>query len=327
MKKINIKNNKVIIIYNIFLLILFLIIFLGYIYYDSGKDFIVKTSDTKILEYNKKRHIECKMCHASDLSDEEIELCDSNGAYFEPCNSYWSKLEILPLENYASSAQELFSSALLDSSIGSYIVPFFIPLLIIFPTVYILSKEYKSKIIKNELLRKNYKDYVKKILKLGYKNIWVIPTIFIIIFIVSYLLTGNLDPRFMEGQVLSRHYGLFQNPLFYIIYIFIIYLNYGFYVNLAILITTRNKKFTTSLLETYLLIYFIWIFNEIFVSKLLDSLNIDVLYGSMLNIYSWPNISNMYLYLIIQAIPWFITFILVIFKFINKEKIFMQIER
>lgn len=327
MKQIKNKQNKIIRIFNVFLVMIFIFMLIGYYYFDFGKYHLITSNDTYNLMKRQQEHSFCIECNKNiNLSDEEKEKCVMKGFDTEPCLSKQSKLAILPLKSYATSAQEFYEK-IITSEIASYVIPFFIPLLVIFPTILLLSKEFSNKNIKNNILRQTYKDYIKSLLKKSYSNIWIIPTLFVILYLISLLITGNFDYRFMEGYTFANHYGMLNKPMFYILYVSILYLNFAFYINIAIIVVVKNKNFIIALLESYIVIYFIWIFNEIVLSRFLQIINIDSIYSNFLNIYTWESISNMWLFWFFNFIYWLISSLTLLATFKNKEKIFMIIER
>ena len=71
----------------------------------------------------------------------------------------------------------------------SLFTPVIIPLLVLFPIIYLISKEFKSETIKNYLLRANYKSYVFGLFTKAYKYIFLIPIILVIFYISSLFIT------------------------------------------------------------------------------------------------------------------------------------------
>ena len=326
MKEIIKKEKKFYALYNIFLLFIFIFMIIGYYYFDYGKDNLINTKNINILEKKRNEHNLCKKCNNINFQSKELnEICKSKGYDTSPCTKQ-SKFDLFELSSYATSAQEFYESTI-TSNYSTYIIPFFIPFFVIFPSIMIITKEYNSKNIKNMLLRQSYNNYIKSIIKKAYKNIWVVPCLFIFLYVISFCITGNLDYRYMEGVSFAHHYGLLSNPLFYVNYLIVLLLNFAFYINVGMIISSKNKNMVITLVEVFLFIYFIWIFNEIVLSRVLDLFQLNSVYFNFLNIYTWEGISNMWLYTLFNFIPFLLSFIYVIINFKNKEKFIMFIEK
>lgn len=236
-------------------------------------------------------------------------------------------------EAYASydappdSAYNTFSEFLYEEN---YLFPFFIPIIVLFPFMYIIARELKSKMVKNYCLRKSYKEYIGHIFKTAYKNIYIIPCVILITFLISYIISGgNLNP----STDIGLHYALpnltfINNPIFPILYLITLVLGMGLYINIGLIVLSRNKNFVVSLLESELAIFLVWCFCSIFCgagAKSIFGINPDNF--NLLSLYDWSNVDNMYLYFIVNLIMFLITLILALYAYKDKEKIICMCEK
>ncbi len=74
-----------------------------------------------------------------------------------------------------------------------YLLQFIGPLFIMIPACYHFYKKYRSGAYRNFLVREKYFDYIKKELKGAYKNIWIFPAFLLVLFLISYLISGHFD--------------------------------------------------------------------------------------------------------------------------------------
>ena len=183
MKKIKFKQNIPIIIFNILIVILFSSMFLRHYFFENG---------AKNIMYARERYNACVELVNADENEREsmIEKYEEEYGFLleiEDCE------KLASFENPPKSAVNLYLDIVSRNDFSNYIIPYFVPLLILFPFIYKLSKEFKSKYIKSYILRDGYKNYVKNIFKQAYSNIWVVPLMFFVLALISYLIAGHVD--------------------------------------------------------------------------------------------------------------------------------------
>lgn len=314
MKKIRYKQNKIVIFFNLLVILFFCLQFCSYYFFENGG---------RNISIHKQKYNICKE-YVNGNEDEKILIKKKyDEDNFDDCD------EIVFFDNSSPSAISIYSNILTGNNISTLIFPYFIPIIILFPFVYKLSKEFKDRQIKNYILRNTYKNYVKKIFSVAYSNLYLIPSIIAIIFIVSYILSGHLDPRsdiYFHFITISKE--LVLNPAFYLFYMIIIVLNFGFYTNIGLFVLSKKKNFVIALIESFLLIYFIWIINELFICNLLGNLfNVNALNFSLLNIYTWNSITRIDIIFMFNLCVYIITLVLAIMSYKDKEKFIQNCEK
>ncbi len=235
------------------------------------------------------------------------------------------------INEYKPGSFYLYYNDLLRNGIASYIFPYFIPLLVIFPITYKLSEEFRSKYIKNYLQRKEYKEYIKNIIKRSYKYILIVPILLLSFAVVAAICSKfNFDPRYdIALSRLSSEIGTYYNkPFFYISYILIILFNIGIYINIGLIILRKNKNFFVALIESFVAIYIFLCFTFIIIGLGIQKIfNIPAESLNLLEIYTWSNINNISLYLIVNVIYFIVSFTLVVIAYKNKEKFIKECEK
>ena len=235
------------------------------------------------------------------------------------------------INEYKPKSFYLYYNYLLRNGVASFIFPYFIPLLVIFPIVYKLSEEFRSKYIKNYLQRKDYKEYIKSIIKRSYKYILIIPILLLSFAIIAAICSKfNFDPRYdiAFSRLSSEIETYYNKPFFYISYILIILFNMGIYINIGLIILRKNKSFFVALIESFVAIYVFLCFTFITIGLGIQSIfNIPAESINLLEIYTWSNISNIGLYLLVNIVYFVVSFILVIIVYKNKEKFIKECEK
>lgn len=235
------------------------------------------------------------------------------------------------INEYKPGSFYLYYNYLLRNGVSSFIFPFFIPLMVIFPIVYKLSEEFRSKYIKNYLQRNEYNEYIKSIIKRSYKYILIVPILLLSFAVVASICSKlNFDPRYdIAFSRLSSEIGTYYNkPFFYISYILIILFNMGIYINIGLIILRKNKNFFVALIESFVAIYVFLCFTFIIIGIGIQKIfNISAESINLLEIYTWSNISNIGLYLLVNIIYFVISFALVIMSYKNKENFIKECEK
>ena len=298
---------------NLFLFIYYILFFLFIIL--SFIDFFILKDGYDNLKYSQDSYSTCE----STLTSNEI----------SDMNDYDYCKELLSFDTPTSSSFYIFESVLSEGFLG-VIFPYFIPFIVIFPFIFIISKLNSSKFIKNYIIRNTYKNYVSELYKRCYKYIFIIPSFVIFLFLICVIITKNLNPTAdIHFMLLGNDLlNLYSSPIFYISYIFILILNMGIYINVGLFILSKNKNFLISLIESYLSIYVIWCISEILLGLLFQNLfNISASYFSLLTIYKWRNIQNIGIYLLVNLFWWVFTFILSLRSYRNREKYLIMCEK
>lgn len=312
------KNNKIMIILYLVLVAFFLISWYKIRIIDGGRD----------NQYLINKHYElCK--EFVNLNDEEQQILI--GKYSdefildkETC------IDISSFKKPGFSAYKIYGDFMIYSYMY-YLFPYFVPILILLPFIYNVSQKFRSKIIKNYLLRDDYKSFVKKIFKDAYKNIWFIPILIILSFIVSVILSSNnLDSTLDEYyNFLIISTKIIKEPFFYVCFVLVLFFNMGMYINVGLTILSKNKNFIVALIESFLIIYLIWCISEIVIGVFVQkTFGLHSSYFSLLSIYTWnESVTNIWLYTLINAIWFIVTFVVALLSYSNKEKLIQMCEK
>lgn len=313
-----IKKNYIMIIYYLIIAIFFILNILYFLRYDNPDAY---------LNNEKDYYDTCIIYNNLDEKEKDQLIKDNYGIYIindDFCN------EIVK-NNVKSGSFFVFYDKLINNNISIIIFPFFVPLLIIFPLIYKISKEFRSKYIKNYLQRNTYKSYLKHLFKESYKYIFIIPIILFLYFLIAVFISKfNFNPTVDIGlsYLSTKLSTLYNNWLFYLFYIVIIILNLGLYINISLIILSRNKKFFLSFAESFLIVYLLWCFSFIAVGLFFqNNFGIFAEEFNLLDIYNWSSITNMYVFIITNIIYYLISFIILIYRYKDKEKLIIMCER
>ncbi len=267
--------------------------------------------------------------------------------YQEVCNIYLNSdtltKEQLVKQNNWLTLNDKYCNAVVkkdSKSISVYLVytwfiesglfnPITIPLILLIPIVYLISKEFKSETIKNYLLRDNYKKYVFRLFAKSYKFIFIIPIIMVIFYIVSlnlsefnynYLMDMGLNHLSIDAPVESK--------TFFITYLIIILLNMGIYANIGLTILRKNKNFFTALVESFIVVNLFWLISFVFIGIFVQK--ITGIWAESINvmeIYTWNMVTDEKLFLIVNVIYYLISLFIALLAYRNKEKLIIMCER
>ncbi len=206
------------------------------------------------------------------------------------------------------------------------------PLFIIIPSVWTISKELKSSIIKHYSLRNKYSNYLKHIFKSAYKCIWILPTIMVILFIIAgFYSKWNFD----YSHAVEHHYATYELkylehfPMFFITFLINLVCFSIFYANLALIFVRKNKSVIITIIETYLAFICIEIINEVILTKYLfyEILNIPVKHlFNLYDIYSYNYVYGYWQFLCVGFGYALVSTIVVYLIYRKKEKLILNCE-
>lgn len=314
MKKYKLINKLMIVLYVLFA------IYYGFSWYKvriiyGGKEHQESSLKTYSL---------CEEYSAANES-QKLELTNKYGDLYgieeEYCN------ETLSYGVTDHSAYNLFQNFLTNEK---YMFPFFIPVIVILPFVYTLSKEFRNKMVKTYCLRKDYKSYKNHIFITAYKNIFVIPITIFITFLIAYILShGNMNPAADIGfNLLLPNITFLDNPLFIPFYILTLFLGMGLFINIALIVLRKNKNFIVAIIESELFVYLTWGFTSIALGLFADRvLGISPDNFNLLSIYNWVAVDNIYLYFGLNLVLFILTFVIARLVYKDKEEFITMCEQ
>lgn len=265
-----------------------------------------------LLNYTKSVVNDCKNKKEEDMTQLEIEYCDY---YIRSFNE--DEFNMTALNGYDMFVFDFYRS---------YINELIIVLIIIIGSTYFITKYMRNRIIMNNINRKNYKSILKKIFFSSWRYSLLVPMMLIIIFILTYIITGNGD----------NGYPYLQNTMFEnnILFYFIIVLIQSFilsliHTNISLIISRKEHNHIISIIKSFVCIIGISLLVEIINNNIIYglfnvSIGIDFNILNMYNIFDEENVSynmmwNM-IFLIISSIILFISYR-------NKEKLIIDSEK
>lgn len=205
------------------------------------------------------------------------------------------------------------------------ILELLLPLLIIFCSLDKFLKKLKSGYLKNELTRMPYKKIIIKEWLNGAKIIFIIPCFFIILFIISFFMTGNINYKESLNNFDSWVNPLFFNNLFTsIIIYFLNFFLYGvFLVNIGFIVARDSKNIILTYITSYLVYFGFWLLSETILGYFIFNGLLGKPewhnYFSFTSIWGYPNINNFYVRTLIQLL-WTLGSFLVLIKFYKKKE-------
>lgn len=243
---------------------------------------------------------------------EENEICNDKEKYLETADTFYVMQDIL--------SNELF-----------YYFNMFVPILIIFISIKDVHKEIESQNYKYKLSRMSYRKYIINILKKSYKHIWIVPLIYLYIFIWSYHISGHFDPGVaLQAGFYNYAYICKNNTTFIITYILSIILTIGYYINIGLTTVKYNSNVIIMTISATIIHYFIHIMNEFILIPYFWKNLINqkyLFYFDFLDPYSFYGIESNLLNLFRFLIPFTISLIILIISYKNKEKNIIQFEK
>lgn len=201
---------------------------------------------------------------------------------------------------------------------------------IIIPLLYKYCKMFKSKHLKNLLVREEYKKVIKNIFIDAYKFVWVLPVALIIIYLFCLCVAGHADMTYESMQDPSVDAQLLSNASFYIKYLLVNTFYALSYVNLTLIVLSKNKEFIISVIASFILIVLWWYVLE-FTGMAFYNLGIvhTEEYFWSLNVLSFDfyyNL-NMNIFVLIPVISFAFSFVLATSCYQNKEKLIRMCEK
>lgn len=315
------SKNKKIRIYHILLISLIFIQGLVSFFFDD--------SGYKMIKIERKYYNVCKEYKESSQEEKEKLVKKYENDFIidnDECKAITEKKH-LPYSAFRAYNRMI---GVTNNNILSYIIQLFIPIIIIFYTIYVITEKSKSKEIKNYLLREEYKTYKKRLFKIAYSSVLIVPIFLIVYFLIALLITKNLNPAtdvntFRIGPSIMNFY---KSPLFYISYILVVILNNAMCINVSLIVMKKNKNFIVAYVESFLIIYAIYCISElVFGIKIQKLFNISSNNFNLLNLYSWNGVTSSTIYLLCSLVWFTVTFIFVLYTYKNKEDLIIACEK
>ena len=264
----------------------------------------------------------------NDAYNNNLEKCQT--IYYEQHESYCNQVmneKIVKRDTLTTMFDIIFEGKILDLSIFGIII-------VIFPAIYKFSKKLKSGFFKNELMRLEYKKYIKKSILKTYKYALIFPIFMIFLFIVSYFISGNFNLEetlknapgtFFIGDDNMRSMPIFL-PLFIINFLFISV----FWINISLIVLKKAKNYISTLLISFLVFLSFELLIEILIGQLLPLIlpkfkNL-YLYFALFNIWDYKDVNNLFMKSLIIFIYMLISIFIVKKIYKNKEEVILYNE-
>lgn len=264
----------------------------------------------------------------NDAYNNNLEKCQT--IYYEQHESYCNQVmneKIVKRDTLTTMFDIIFEGKILDLSIFGIII-------VIFPAIYNFSKKLKSGFFKNELMRLEYKKYIKKSILKTYKYALIFPIFMIFLFIVSYFISGNFNLEetlknapgtFFIGDDNMRKMPIFL-PLFIINFLFISV----FWINISLIVLKKAKNYISTLLISFLVFLSFELLIEILIGQLLPLIlpkfkNL-YLYFALFNIWDYKDVNNLFMKSLIIFIYMLISIFIVKKIYKNKEEVILYNE-
>ncbi len=203
------------------------------------------------------------------------------------------------------------------------------PLFVITSSIWLWHQKIHSGYWKNELLRSNYKKVLKYNLLSSLKSSFILPIVFLILFLFCFLVSGHFEIE-NPFQVLINPIFLNNIPLLMIVYFCVIFLHSIVYSCIGLVFCKKNRNVLISIISAYLVFLVISIISEIFIGGIILPLLGLSYYSSIFNllgiwIYSdYPNYIAVLIYSLILSL---ISIICVIVSYRNKEEVLLEVEK
>lgn len=207
------------------------------------------------------------------------------------------------------------------------------PSIIMFLSIYEINIKFRSLDIKTALNREDYNSYIKKIFKSSYKYSFVLPIMFLIVFIICSLLYRDFNFEYyiaVKENLATFPVEFLRRPIrFGIVYIFNLFLMSSVYISLALLCVKKNKNLITSILEStlaYFGVLFVWVFIiEHFINKYFNIILSN--YIDFFDLVSYSSRESLFTSILSILLLAIIAFCCVVKSYKNKEKTIMCLER
>ena len=180
--------------------------------------------------------------------------------------------------------------------------------------------------LKNSISRIGYKKTITNMYLKLLKYALVLPTFIILMFIVSYIISGNFDFELgvkLYGSIGLNPYYAKILPIFMVVYIFTFFLHGIFWINLSIWNLKHNKNVLVSIIVSYIEFFLLAVLIELIGTYLFSGTKyID--YFNMF--YMWMP-KNIFVALLESIIFVLITSIMVYFAYKDKEAVLEEISK
>lgn len=210
-------------------------------------------------------------------------------------------------------------------------VSFLLFILIVTPSIFFTSRYMKNKMIINEATRCDYKHSLANYFKKAYRPVFIVPLLILLSFGTAYLLTGNFNVGIKYINSIPWTADFVSNPWVFITLFILNAIVLSFlYINVSLIVVRKNHNFFVTLILSFLLLYGYDIFLEIFMGGILFTVIFHsdfAVYFNVLNVANFNDTLGLIAPFVVPGISLILSFIILFFKYRNKEKLIIDCEK
>lgn len=203
------------------------------------------------------------------------------------------------------------------------------PLFVIFAAVWNFHRNLRKGVFKNSLTRMGYKEYMRKsYIQTLLKGAFILPIFLLIIFIISYLLSGHFDYEYGIRQYGYDAFGIDNAKhwvCFLIVYLFNFVLQSILWINIGILNCKHNKHMIINIVVSQIEYFMLFIILEMVGTTFFPGTSM-MYYLSLSNTWAYTHVTRIGMicfYLVLALLSTCIVYV----TYRNKEKIIMEMEK
>ena len=241
---------------------------------------------------------------------------------------------IIPKKPIMYDTYSLFSYIIVDSPFA--IIMYVMPFIIMLCGIYSFYSKIKTGYFKDECMRRNYKKNLIVNIFDSWKNAIIIPIFIIVLFAGCYITTRSFDINktieFYDYSLINRQY-LDKLPTYFITYTINLIFLAIFYINISIIKKKKNSNLFVTLVQSYLIFIIVGIITEVVVGKGLEKI-FPILKSynlcnslSIFNFWVYDNVMNLSFMTLFAFLLFFVSTLIVILKYRNKESVIIEIDK
>lgn len=241
---------------------------------------------------------------------------------------------IIPKKPIMYDTYSLFSYIIVDSPFA--IIMYVMPFIIMLCGIYSFYSKIKTGYFKDECMRRNYKKNLIVNIFDSWKNAIIIPIFIIVLFVGCYITTRSFDINktieFYDYSLINRQY-LDKLPTYFITYTINLIFLAIFYINISIITAKKNSNLFVTLVQSYLIFIIVGIITEVVVGKGLEKI-FPILKSynlcnslSIFNFWVYDNVMNLSFMTLFAFLLFFVSTLIVILKYRNKESVIIEIDK
>ena len=202
------------------------------------------------------------------------------------------------------------------------------PLFVIILSSFYFHKYFRKGYFKNSINRIGYKKTIINIYLKLLKCTLILPIFIILMFVVSYTISGNFDFELgvkLYGSIGLNSYYAKIWPIFMLSYILIFFLHGIFWINISVFNIKHNKYLIVSIIVSYIEFFLLAVIIELIGSSLFQTTKY-LEYFNLFNMWLFHNVTILGV-LLETFIYVGVTSLMVYFAYKNKEKVLEEIDK